>query len=132
MTKSTVSIAAILAVLALPLAAYAEPAEGAGAGAAGGSKGVVAPLPTAAGAANAAVPLSPDQSARLRQYLVREKTPSVKVAEKVALGAILPATVAVYPLPADIGVKTDYRYARVNDHAVLVAPTTHQVIQIID
>jgi hypothetical protein len=69
---------------------------------------------------------------KIHQYATKEKKPSVKVTEKLAVGNILPTNVELYPLPADFGVKDDYRYSVVNDHTVLVEARTHKVTQIID
>lgn len=137
MTTRFVSLAAALAVLALPLAAGAQTAGG-------------APMPSTttepASPATTSGPegkdhktraaveatLSPAETMKLRQYVTQEKTPSVKVTEKVAVGVTLPARVELYPLPAHLGVKGDYRYGVVNDHIVLVEAKTHKVTEIIN
>jgi Protein of unknown function (DUF1236) len=59
-----------------------------------------------------------------REYVRKEKKLSTKVMENVAVGTILPSSVALYPLPADLGVKRDYRYSVVNEHTVLVEAKT--------
>ena len=76
--------------------------------------------------------LSAGQSAKVREYVRKEKKLSTKVMENVAVGTILPSSVALYPLPADLGVKRDYRYSVVNEHTVLVEAKTRKVTQIID
>jgi hypothetical protein len=118
MTKPIVSFGAILAIFALPLAAYAQPI--------GGTAAPGAPTRPATAI------LSADQSMKIHQFATKEKKPSVKVTEKLAVGNILPTNVELYPLPADIGIKDDYRYSVVNDHTVLVEARTHKVTQIID
>jgi hypothetical protein len=123
MTKNIVSIGAILSVLALPLAAYAQP-TGAASGAATEAAAPEAP-------ANGAV-LTAEQRVKVQQYVSKEKRPSVKVTEKLAVGAILPGNVELYPLPAEIVGKTDYRYTVVNDHTVLVEAKTHKVTEIVN
>ena len=48
------------------------------------------------------------------------------------VGAVLPQSgVIYYDVPAEYHV-TRYRYTYVNDHAVLVDPRTHRIVQIID
>src|SRR3981189_1177558 len=96
MTKRTVSFGAILAILALPLAVHAQPLGGpAGAGAGTGTATrTVAGAPEGAGGAV----LSADQSAKVHEYVMKEKRPSVKVAQKVAVGTGLPTTGERYPL----------------------------------
>jgi hypothetical protein len=130
MTKRTVSFGAILAILALPLAVHAQPTRGtAGAGAATGTA-----TPTVAGAPEGAggAVLSADQSAKVHEYVMKENRPSVKVTQKVAVGTVLPTSVELYPLPADLGLKSDYRYGVVNEHTVLVEAKSHKITQIIN
>jgi hypothetical protein len=134
MTQRIVSFGAILAILVLPLAAHAQPAGGAAAQG-GLATGAATGAPKEAGGAvdaAASAILSPDQSMKIHQYARKEKTPSVNVTEKLAVGAIPPIKAELYPLPADIGVKGDYRYSVVNDHMVLVEAKTHKVAQIIN
>ena len=69
---------------------------------------------------------------KIHQFATKEKKPSVNVTEKLAVGNILPTNVELYPLPADVGIKDDYRYSVVNDHTVLVEARTHKVTRIID
>ena len=130
MTKRTVSFGAILAILALPLAVHAQPTRGtAGAGAATGTATrTVAGAPEGAGGAV----LAADQSTKVHEYVMKEKRPSVKVAQKVAIGTVLPTSVELYRLPADLGSKSDYRYGVVNEHTVLVEAKTHKIAQIIN
>ncbi|WOJ91171.1 DUF1236 domain-containing protein [Methylocapsa polymorpha] len=130
MTKRLVSFGAILAIFALPLAVHAQPTGGAaGAGeSTGTATRALAGAPEGAGGAV----LSADQSAKIHEYVMKEKRPSIKVMEKVAVGAILPPSIELYPLPADLGVKSDYRYSLVNEHTVLVEAKTHKVTQIIN
>jgi hypothetical protein len=49
---------------------------------------------------------------------MKEKRPFVKVTQKVAGGTVLPTSVELYPLPADLGLKSDYRKI-VPDHQLL-------------
>jgi hypothetical protein len=69
---------------------------------------------------------------RFREYVVRERHPSYRYDSEFRVGAELPeAGVTYYDVPADYHV-TGYRYTYVNDHAVLVDPRTHRIVQIID
>ena len=130
MTKRTVSFGAIVAILALPLTVHAQPTHGtAGAGAA--TSTATRPVAGAPEGAGGAV-LSADQSAKVHEYVMKEKRPSVKVTQKVAVGTVLPTSVELYPLPADLGLKSDYRYGVVNEHTVLVEAKTHKITQIIN
>jgi len=125
MTKNIVSLGAILAILALPMTAYAQPTGAAS----GASTEAVAKAPEAS--TNGAV-LTAEQRVKIQQYVGKEKRPSIKVTENVAVGAILPGAVELYPLPAEISGKSDYRYTIVNEHTVLVEAKTHKVTQIIN
>ncbi len=130
MTNRIVSFGATLAILALPLAVHAQPTGGmAGAGTATSTATrAVAGEPEGGGGTI----LSADQSAKVHEYVMKERRPSVKVTEKVAVGTVLPTSVELYPLPADLGAKGDYRYGVVNEHTVLVEAKTHKVTQIIN
>jgi hypothetical protein len=76
--------------------------------------------------------LSADESARVKQYVVREQRPSVRVTERVTVGKELPSSVEVYSVPVDAGVRTEYRYTVVNDRTVLVDPKTRRILQVIE
>jgi hypothetical protein len=121
--------------VAIPLAACSS---NVGTGAAGGAvAGAVVGGPVGAavgGVAGATVgaALTPDETTRVRQYVVIQRHPSVRVREEVVVGYRLPRRVAVYPVPADVGLRTQYDYAVVNDRRVLVEPTTRQVVYIVE
>ena len=57
-----------------------------------------------------------------------ERAPSVVVRERVIVGEPLPAEVELRPVPH----YTQYDYAVVNDHRVIVEPRTRRVIKIIE
>jgi hypothetical protein len=63
---------------------------------------------------------------------VREKHPSVRVTEQVTVGEELPSIVRVYSVPADAGVRTEYRYTVVNDQTVLVDPKSRRIVQVLE
>jgi phage tail tape-measure protein len=133
--------AVVLAAVALPLGAHAQTAhEAAGAGA-GLTTGAVAgaivggPVGAAIGGAIGAIvggTLSAPQTARVQQYVVMQGTPSAYVHDQVVVGAALPRTVSSYPVPADVGVNTQYQYSVMNESTVLVDPHTRRVIQVIN
>jgi len=130
MTKRIGSFGAIVAILALPLTVHAQPTRGTAAPGAptGTATRMVAGAPEGAGRAV----LSADQSAKVHEYVMKENRPSVKVTQKVAVGMVLPTSVELYPLPAELGLKSDYRYGVVNEHTVLVEAKTHKITQIIN
>ena len=140
MSKRLLTAAAALALLAVPFAAQAGSASqqsGAAAGATTGAIGgaiVGGPVGAVVGGAIGAVAggaLAPQEQTAVRQYVVRQNVPSVRVQEQVVVGQPLPATVELRALPADVGVQTQYRYTIVNDQTVLVDPQTRRVIQVI-
>jgi hypothetical protein len=59
--------------------------------------------------------------------------PSVTLAAPVAAGTVLPPTVELQPLPADVEVGyRPYHYVTWNNRVVLVEPGTRKVVRIID
>lgn len=119
----------------VPLAACQT---GAGTGAAGGAvTGAVLGGPIGAvvgGVAGAAAgaALTPDETIRVRRYVVTQRAPSVRVRENVTVGYRLPARVSYRPLPPDLGLRREYGYTIVNDRPVLVEPRTREVVYIYD
>jgi len=128
----------LLASLTIPLAAQAQgTVRGAERGAAQGNHDA-GPVGAVVGGALGAVAgtiggiLGVDDRPRFRTYVENERHPSYRYASEFRVGAVLPETgVAYYEVPADYHV-TGYRYAYVNDHAVLVDPRTRTIVQIID
>ena len=128
----------LLALLALPVAAQAQgTVRGAQEGAAEGDR-AAGPLGAVVGGTVGAVTgtvggiLGVEDRPRFREYVVRERHPSYRYDSDFRVGAVLPESgVTYYDVPADYHV-TGYRYTYVNDHAVLVDPRTHRIVQIID
>src|SRR5215203_1792905 len=139
MTKHILTAFAVTALLATPLVAQAQTTQqqnattGMATGAIGGAI-VGGPVGAVVGGAVGAVVgggLTPEQQPRVQQYVIQQRQPSYRYQQEVRVGAVLPSSgVQYYELPADYGV-TQYRYAYVNDRAVLVDPRTHQIIQVI-
>ena len=107
-------------------------------GAAGGAvTGAVVGGPVGAvvgGVAGAAVgaSLSREETVRARRYVVAQRRPSVRVQEDIVVGYRLPPRVVAYPVPASVGLRSEYEYAVVNERRVLVDPGTRQVVYIAD
>ena len=128
----------LLALLALPVAARAQgTVRGAERGAAQGERDA-GPLGAVVGGTVGAVAgtiggiLGVEDRPRFREYVVHERHPSYRYDNDFRVGAMLPESgVTYYDVPADYHI-TGYRYAYVNDHAVLVDPRTHRIVQIID
>jgi len=150
MSHRILTAAAALALsAALPVAALAQSStgsgvrEGARSGADAGSS-VLGPVGGAvggivggvvggvAGTAGAIIEgLTPDQSTRVRRYVVEERRPSVRVTERVVVGEDLPSNVELYAFPSDYGV-TQYRYTVVNERRVLVDPRSRRIVEVFE
>jgi hypothetical protein len=128
----------LLALLALPVAAQAQgTVRGAQEGARQGERDA-GPLGAVVGGTVGAVAgtvggiLGVEDRPRFREYVVRERHPSYRYDNDFRVGAMLPDSgVIYYDVPAEYHV-TGYRFTYVNDHAVLVDPRTHRIVQIID
>jgi hypothetical protein len=128
----------LLAALALPFAAQAQgTVRGAQEGARQGERDAGPIGAVVGGAIGAAVGtvggiLGVEDRPRFRTYVVNERHPSYRYDSEFRVGAELPDVgVSYYDVPSEYHV-TGYRYAYVNDHAVLVDPRTHRIVQIID
>lgn len=124
----------LLATLALPMAAHAKSTlRGAQEGAREGGHDA-GPIGAVVGATVGTVGgfLGVDDRPRFREYAIHERHPSYRYDNDFRVGAALPESgVTYYDVPAEYHV-TGYRYTNVNDHAVLVDPRTHRIVQIID
>ena len=135
MNKNLLAGAAFVAALSLPVVANAQ--NGAAAGATTGAvTGAVVggPVGAAVGAGVGAVAggIADDTRPRFRTYVQERRVPSYRYEREVRVGEDLPSNgVTYYDVPREYGV-TKYRYTVVNDRAVLVDPSTHRIVQVID
>ncbi len=128
----------LLATLALPVTAQAQgTVRGAQEGAArvdrdAGPIGAVVGGTIGAVAGTVGGILGVEDRPRFRDYVVHERLPSYRYNGEFIVGAVLPESgLTYYDIPGEYHVR-GYRYAYVNDHAVLVDPRTRQIVQIID
>jgi hypothetical protein len=129
---------AVLALLALPLAAHAQgTVRGAEQGVHDGAR-AAGPVGAVVGGAVGAVAgtvggiLGVDARPRFREYVVRERKPSYRYSEEIAVGVVLPETgVTYYEVPAEYNAP-NYRYTYVNERPVLVDPRTRRIVEIVD
>jgi Protein of unknown function (DUF1236) len=127
-----------LALLALPVAAQAQGTlRGAQEGAAAGDR-AAGPLGAVVGGTVGAVAgtvggiLGVEERPRFRAYVVEQRLPSYRYEQDFRVGAVLPQDgITYYEIPGEYHVQ-GYRYAYVNEHAVLVDPHTRRIVQIID
>jgi Protein of unknown function (DUF1236) len=130
---------ATFVVVSLPLAAYAQGTfRGAEEGAAAGNRAagpVGAIVGGAIGAATGTVGgiLGVEDRPRFREYVVRERRTSFQYGEDVRVGTVLPERgVRLYAVPRAYHVRPGYRYAIVNDRAVIVEPRSRRIVEIIE
>jgi hypothetical protein len=127
--------ATIAVALSLPLSSQAQ--NGAAAGATTGAvTGAVVggPVGAAVGAGVGAVAggIADDTRPRFRSYVEERHVPSYRYEREVRVGEDLPPSgVTYYEVPREYGV-TKYRYTVVNDRTVLVDPSTHRIVQVIE
>ena len=135
MNKHILMAGAVVAALAVPFSAHAQ--SGATTGAVGGAVGgaiVGGPVGAVIGGVGGAIVggISDDTRPRFRTYVTEQRRPSHTYSSDLKVGAELPRSgVTYYEVPAEYGVK-QYRYTVVNNRTVLVDPSTHRVIQVID
>lgn len=130
MRRPMLALAAATAIVALPGMALAQAGTvaGAAAGAAtgavvGGPVGAVAGGIIGGAAGTVANPPPPE----VRTYVVHEDRPSVAYEGDVVVGATLPQTVEVYPVPN----YKEYDYTVINHKRVIVDPSTRKVVEVI-
>jgi len=79
------------------------------------------------------VVIEPEQRTVIKEYIVKEKVAPVRVEERIAVGARLPADVELRAVPPTWGPKfSRYRYVYSDDRVYLVEPSNRTVIQVID
>ena len=122
---------------ALSFSAAANAQNGAAAGATTGAvTGAIVggPVGAAVGAGVGAVAggIADDTRPRFGSYVSERRVPSYRYDREVVVGADLPSSgVTYYEVPREYGV-TKYRYTVVNDRTVLVDPSSHRIIQVIE
>jgi hypothetical protein len=127
----------LLASFTLPLAAHAQgTVRGAQEGAAQGAR-EGGPIGEVIGGAVGAVTgtiggiLGVDDRRHFHEYVARQHHASYHY-DELRIGAVLPPDgVTYYDIPGEYHVQ-GYRYAYVNDHAVLVDPRTRRIVEIVD
>ena len=118
---------------ATPALAQSGAATGAATGAVGGAI-VGGPPGAVVGATVGAVAggIADDARPRFRTYVTGQRHSSYRYQNEIRVGADLPSSgVTYYEVPREYGV-TKYRYTVVNDRTVLVDPSTHRIVEVID
>ena len=74
-----------------------------------------------------------DLTPRFHDFFVKEGHASYVYQRTLKPGDILLVdNITYYPVPPEFGMSCEYRYAIINDEAVIVDPHTHKIIQVID
>lgn len=77
--------------------------------------------------------IEPEQRARIKEFVVKEKVRPAPIRERIAVGAVLPADVELVAVPETWGPSIrQYRYVYWDNRVVLVEPSSRRVVQIID
>lgn len=126
--KLGVAAAALLALVPTAVLAQDGTVTGAAGGAATGAV-VGGPVGAAVGGVTGAIVgtvLDPPP-AEVRQYVLQEQVPSVRVEREIVVGEPLPDTVEIHTIPEH----DTYAYTVVNDQRVIVDPKTRTVIEVV-
>ena len=119
MKNRMLTVGVVLGALTLPVAANAQVALGTATGAVlGGPVGAV--VGGTIGAIN---------SAAFADYVAARNIPAYIYSSDVVVGAELPSAVTVYEVP--VSYRTPLYYTVVNNHTVLVDPTTRRIVQVV-
>ena len=79
------------------------------------------------------VVVEPEQRTVIKEYVVKERVAPVRVQERIAVGARIPAEVELRSVPPAWGPRiSKYRYIYSDDHVYLVEPSNRTVVQVID
>lgn len=130
-----VVLGTLLIALSGATSAFAQggAATGAATGAVGGAI-VGGPAGAVVGGTVGAVAggIAEDARPRFRTYVTGQRHSSYRYQNEIRVGADLPSSgVTYYEVPREYGV-TKYRYTIVNDRTVLVDPSTHRIVEVID
>ena len=124
--------------LSLPFAASAQGVVGGAAEGAHEGNRAAGPVGAVVGGAVGAVGggvaglIGADRQPQFRTYVTQEHRSSYSYDRPVAVGAELPGEgVTYYEVPSEYGVR-DYRYTVVNGQTVLVDPSTHRIVEVIN
>jgi hypothetical protein len=137
--KSQVFKFFLFALMTFPLAAQAQGVIGGAEQGSANGAAVAGPVGAVVGGAVGAVTggvsglLGVDQLPRFREFLLSQPHPQFVYDKPIRSGVVLPLeNITYYPVPPEFGVSPDYRYAIINQEAVIVDPRTRRIIQVID
>lgn len=74
-----------------------------------------------------------EDRSRFHEFIVKQHHTPFRFKEEVRVGAVLPAAgVEFHAVPAEYHVRSDYRYAVVNDKVVIVEPGSRRILEIVE
>ena len=80
-----------------------------------------------------ALVLAPEERTVVKKYVTSHKVAPVKLKERLSVGATLPASVRLAPVPAEWGpAYGSYRYIYSDNRVYFVEPSTRRVVTAID
>jgi hypothetical protein len=80
-----------------------------------------------------AIEISAEQRAKIKQYLAQQKVQPAAMKERLAVGAVVPANVALHPAPASWGAAfLKYRFVYTDNRVLLVESANRKVVQVIE
>ena len=91
------------------------------------------PAPVQGSNVSGSLVLAPEQRTVIKQYVTSHKVAPVKLKDRVSVGATLPASVRLAPVPAEWGpTYSNYRYVYSDNHVYFVEPSTRRVVTVVD
>ncbi|HXF88939.1 MAG TPA: DUF1236 domain-containing protein [Xanthobacteraceae bacterium] len=83
--------------------------------------------------AQSALDISADQRAKIKEYITQQKVQPAATKERLAVGATVPAGVALMPAPATWGPAfLKYQFVYADNRVLLVEPRNRKVVQVIE
>ena len=87
-------------------------------------------------AQDATLTIEPAHRMVIKNYIVKEKIRPIRVKESIAVGAVVPAEVALQPVPdtliTEVPEVRSYEYFDWNGKVVFVEPQTRKVVSIVE
>lgn len=137
--RKQVLVLSFLMLMTPALNAYAQGVIGGAEQGSANGAAVAGPVGAVVGGAVGAVTggvsglLGIDQIPRFREYLLTQPRISFAFPDVLRAGVFLPVgDITYYPVPPEFGVSPEYRYAIINNEAVIVDPRTRRIIEVID
>jgi hypothetical protein len=94
---------------------------------------IAAVVPALAQTVGVSVNVAPEERTVIKEYVVKEKVPTVTMRERISVGARVPADIELRAVPSQWGAPyAKYRYVYSGDNVYLVDPSSREVVTIVD